>query len=220
MDVGAYNALLGKSYGEIAAESRSQHKSQGFGIASSRGQSTEFFLTTAGDPPANDLLDGVDMDWSRIGAPDINAGVDSLIAGYDTNYPSRSLPALERLTARVQSLPMGYWRNYKLHQFQQLENECSGLYAEAYGTRPYLVRGEDAYVTVYVINRGTEPITITHLMVGTHDTTINMLMPSNQPLIFNTFVPVATDAPLTQPYWLEKEKTEGRFEVTRQTGYR
>lgn len=29
-DVGGFNALLGKSYGEIAAESRSQHKSQGF----------------------------------------------------------------------------------------------------------------------------------------------------------------------------------------------
>src|SRR5829696_2464939 len=30
IDVGGYNPLLGKSYGEIAAASRSQHKSQGF----------------------------------------------------------------------------------------------------------------------------------------------------------------------------------------------
>jgi LmbE family N-acetylglucosaminyl deacetylase len=32
-DVGEYNANLGRSYSEIAAESRSQHKSQGFGTA-------------------------------------------------------------------------------------------------------------------------------------------------------------------------------------------
>src|SRR5690606_35967365 len=30
IDVGGFNTLLGKSYGEISAESRSQHKSQGF----------------------------------------------------------------------------------------------------------------------------------------------------------------------------------------------
>ena len=32
IDVGAFNPILGKSYGEVAAESRSQHKSQGFGV--------------------------------------------------------------------------------------------------------------------------------------------------------------------------------------------
>ena len=33
LDVGGYNPLLGASYGEIAADSRSMHKSQGFGVA-------------------------------------------------------------------------------------------------------------------------------------------------------------------------------------------
>src|SRR5678809_328222 len=37
LDVGGYNPLLGKSYGEIAAESRSQHKSQGFGVQAGSG---------------------------------------------------------------------------------------------------------------------------------------------------------------------------------------
>ena len=37
LDVGGYNPLLGRSYGEIAAQSRSQHKSQGFGVAAERG---------------------------------------------------------------------------------------------------------------------------------------------------------------------------------------
>src|ERR1700688_3092376 len=37
IEVGGFNPLLGKSYGEIAADSRSQHKSQGFGVPHSRG---------------------------------------------------------------------------------------------------------------------------------------------------------------------------------------
>lgn len=37
INVGEYNPTLGKSYAEIAAESRSQHKSQGFGTLQRRG---------------------------------------------------------------------------------------------------------------------------------------------------------------------------------------
>src|SRR5438093_4214873 len=36
LDIGTYNPLLGRAYTEIAAESRSQHKSQGFGAAERR----------------------------------------------------------------------------------------------------------------------------------------------------------------------------------------
>src|SRR6478672_1492244 len=50
-DVGGYNPVLGKSYGEIAADSRSQHKSQGFGVAKSRGEALEYFRTTGGSDP-------------------------------------------------------------------------------------------------------------------------------------------------------------------------
>jgi len=37
VDIGQYNTLLGESYGELSARSRSQHKSQGFGSAASNG---------------------------------------------------------------------------------------------------------------------------------------------------------------------------------------
>ena len=43
IDVGGFNGVLGKGYGEIAAESRSQHKSQGFGVPASRGVAYEIF---------------------------------------------------------------------------------------------------------------------------------------------------------------------------------
>jgi LmbE family N-acetylglucosaminyl deacetylase len=66
VDVGGYNPLLGKSYGEIAAESRSQHKSQGFGVPATRGASIEYFKNTGGTAPVNDLMDGVDLSWKRV----------------------------------------------------------------------------------------------------------------------------------------------------------
>ncbi|MBC7758122.1 MAG: PIG-L family deacetylase, partial [Phormidesmis sp. FL-bin-119] len=43
LNIGVFNPLLGKSYGEIAAESRTNHKSQGFGSAIQRGEALEYF---------------------------------------------------------------------------------------------------------------------------------------------------------------------------------
>lgn len=216
MDVGSYNAILGKSYGEIAAESRSQHKSQGFGVASTRGTSYEYFSTTVGDAPKHDLLDGVATDWSRVGAADLNTAIDSLIQTYDPKNPALSLPALERLLNRVMTLPQSAWRTYKLDQIYTLESACSGLWMEAYVTRPYLVKGETAQVTVSLINRTSEPIKVRHILVGGHDTAISLTLPVNTPVSYTFPYTVDERSPLTQPYWLREEKTEGRFSVQSQ----
>ena len=59
MEVGGYNAVRGESFGEIAARSRSQHRSQGFGAVGTRGTAEEQFVHLAGGPAASDLIDGV-----------------------------------------------------------------------------------------------------------------------------------------------------------------
>ena len=48
MNIGEYNPNLGLSYGEMAAESRSMHKSQGFGSARRRGEIVEYLRHTDG----------------------------------------------------------------------------------------------------------------------------------------------------------------------------
>src|SRR5258705_3192582 len=60
-DVGGYNPLLGKSYGEIAAISRSNHKSQGFGASASGAEALEYFRPPGGTAPKEDLLDADDL---------------------------------------------------------------------------------------------------------------------------------------------------------------
>src|SRR5687768_2528683 len=92
VDVGGYNPLLGKSYGEIAAESRSQHKSQGFGVPASRGESFESFKATGGTEPVNDLMDDVDLSWKRVrGGEIIEKKINDLIALFDLLHPEKSV---------------------------------------------------------------------------------------------------------------------------------
>ena len=66
LEVGGYNAVLGKSYGEIGAEARTMHKSQGEGRPRRRGSIYEFFELTGGEPAKNDIMDGVNIGWSKI----------------------------------------------------------------------------------------------------------------------------------------------------------
>ena len=79
-----YNPLLGKSYGEIAGESRSQHKSQGFGASAQRGESYEYFSLTAGEPIKDNLFDGVDyyMATSKRQLINIEQQIDKIINDY------------------------------------------------------------------------------------------------------------------------------------------
>ncbi|MBL0171971.1 MAG: PIG-L family deacetylase [Gemmatimonadaceae bacterium] len=74
MNVGEYDALLGRSYYEIAAESRSQHKSQGFGVLQRKGVIMDAITREAARTgPANakdetSLFDGVDTTWAPLRA--------------------------------------------------------------------------------------------------------------------------------------------------------
>src|SRR5687767_1619381 len=80
IDVGVYNSILGKGYGELAAESRSQHKSQGFGVPAQRGESFEYFTIIKGVKPSKDLMDGIDLSSNRFAkTTDQSAAYSSLV---------------------------------------------------------------------------------------------------------------------------------------------
>lgn len=117
-NVGEYDPLLGRSYAEIAAVSRSQHRSQAFGTLQPLGTRLDYLQREASRVPAPDdpnaersLFDGIDTTWARLRAevtgPGAQAALDSLPAAFaaarmsvDPFRPERSIPAL----ARVQSL--------------------------------------------------------------------------------------------------------------------
>jgi LmbE family N-acetylglucosaminyl deacetylase len=114
LDVGNYNPLLGKGYGELAAESRSQHKSQGFGVPAQRGSSFEYFVLTGGDAVKDSLMDGVDITWSRVGAAGIGQKIDHIIGSYSFIDPSSAVKPLVALFKDIQALPELYWKKKKL----------------------------------------------------------------------------------------------------------
>jgi len=72
-NVGEYSPLLGRSYAEIAAESRSQHKSQAFGTLQQKGAQPDYVTREAMrvQAPADakqerGLFDGIDTTWAGV----------------------------------------------------------------------------------------------------------------------------------------------------------
>ncbi|MEJ0033797.1 MAG: hypothetical protein WDO15_27205 [Bacteroidota bacterium] len=101
LNVGAFNSLLGKSYSEIAADSRTQHKSQGFGSQGRRGDALEFFEFVKGDSAKVDILDGVNTTWSRVkGGAKIQPMVEKAIAQFSDEKPYEVIPALLQIRRR------------------------------------------------------------------------------------------------------------------------
>src|ERR1700743_3639862 len=87
IDVGAFNPILGKSYGEIAAESRTNPKSQGAALTPARGQSMEYFNLVAGDAVHGAPMENIVTTWSRVeGGEKISGMIDQLLQDFSLSH--------------------------------------------------------------------------------------------------------------------------------------
>lgn len=228
VDVGMYNPLLGKSYGEIAALSRSQHRSQGFGVPAQRGTSLEYFKTIKGDAAKYDLMDGINTTWDRnlFGGELISRPVkedniqnfisDSIIKTFNPEYPENSVPQLVRLYYRIITANNNYLEVQKLKEITNLIEWCSGIFLEATVPNQLNTIGDSIKLNIIINNR--TGAAVTNAFVSAFGSNISFPLAEkninkNQAIV--TVLPASTAA--TQPYWLERQKETGRFVVTDQS---
>ncbi|KAA2242493.1 PIG-L family deacetylase [Chitinophaga agrisoli] len=212
IDVGAFNVLLGRGYGEIAAESRSQHKSQGFGVAASRGSSLEYFTTIAGDAPKQSLMDGVNTSWERVpGGKAIGDLVNKALAAYNLEDPSASIPALLTIRKAINALPDGYWKTQKAKEVDQLVLACAGLWVEAYSASPVVVPGQPMQANLQIINNSHVPVRLQNIRVLDKDSTVNQPLEYDQLMSFPQALTVPANESLSQPYWLAAQHPVGMY---------
>ena len=214
IDVGGYNPLLGKSYGEIGGEARSMHKSQGEGRPRRHGEFIEYFKTTGGDAPTGDLMDGIDISWKRIaGGEAIQAKINTIISKYNFENPSLSVPLLVDLYKAIKALPESNWRNKKLEEVQAIIEACSELFTEATTSQQLVAQGDALKVSLFLNNRSSSNIILQHLSVEGWDSTVNIPLGINHNVPINHTITVANNQKISQPYWLEYPLDGGSFDV-------
>lgn len=214
VDIGVFNPLLGKGYSEIAADSRSMHKSQGFGAGKNRGAQLEYFKTMLGAAPATGLFDDINTGWNRIeGSERLEILIDKAISDYNPADPAGSVKALLNIRDALQQLPDGYWKTQKLKETEQLICLCSGLWFEAYSTQAVLASGNTLEWKVQVINRGAIPVEFKSVNVQQFDTMLNKTLPENILFTLQRKQLLDVSTPVSQPYWLQQPHGLGMFTI-------
>jgi len=217
MDIGGFNPLLGKGYGEIASESRSQHKSQGFGVAKQRGQATEYFTLTGGARVKDSLMDGVNTTWKRVtGGNDIETKINAIISHYNFEHPENSVDSLVALHKALAAMPAGYWVNRKMEEVSNIIAACSGLFVEATTNKPFAVTGDVLPINFFINKRNNNAVSLNNIQLDQFDTTISQPLATNINVTITKQLTVAQDKPLSQPYWLVNPSQKGYFEVSNQ----
>ncbi len=215
LDVGGFNPLLGVSYGEMAAQSRSMHKSQGFGVAPSRGVELEYFRVLGGDPAARSIFDGLDLTWARVpGGKKLGEHVARIRAAFSPTAPSRSIPELVALRGEMQALADHPWKAEKLAEVDEVIAGCAGLYAEAAVADHVAVPGGDVALTVTAINRSPAALPLREVRLpGGERVAVDKALADDKPLkVERTFkLPAETD--YTEPYWLAAPPEKGHWTV-------
>ncbi|HEX2100320.1 MAG TPA: NEW3 domain-containing protein, partial [Candidatus Synoicihabitans sp.] len=216
VDVGGFDPLLGESYGEIAARSRTMHKSQGFGSVGSRGVALEHFAPLAGEPATEDLMDGVDTTWARIpGGAGITPAVTAVLAQFDPQQPSASVPALLTIHRQLAQIAESPVIAEKRAQLDRIIAGCLGLYVESRIAQAEAVPGDALPLRLTALRRSDFPVTWrTARIVGTSERTDpNAALEFNRAATAELRHALSPEARPTHPYWLSREGTVGMFAV-------
>jgi len=209
IDIGRYNPLLGKSYGELAALSRSQHKSQGFGSAGTNGVLLESFEHTAGERATDDLFDGIDLSWNRLpNTETIQREIGKLLADFDPQRPQASVAQLARIWHGVQKIDNAYWKARKSEEIDELLLACAGIKIESLTAKPAHLLGKPLPCRTEIILRNPG---VTAKVLRVDGQRADKPLPHHEVQHFEgNIVPDR----ITQPYWLERPQLGlGRFDV-------
>lgn len=212
MDVGAYLPQLGQSVGERAGESRSQHRSQGFGSARQRGEEPEYLKPLAGEPATTDIMDGVSTGWKRVkGSETVEKLVQQAIAEYQTDKPEASLPLLLNIRKELKKLGSSYWRDLKLRETEYLITQCAGFFGEALLPTATVILGDSLKLKVEMLVRNPYPVKLGRVFVATEPLTVDKILETNKTNSMVWAAPTPGHLVHTQPFWLRNPKSKGMF---------
>ncbi len=143
LNLGEYNSLLGKSYTEISALSRTMHKSQGFGSSGIRNNTLNYFTLLKGDSVNTDIFEGIDLSWDRVeGGNEIHSLIQKVIEDYDEENPSASLDNLFLIHEKISQLKDEYWKAVKLKEITEIIKSCAGIWIEAISDNEFVSIGD------------------------------------------------------------------------------
>ncbi|MEZ4803470.1 MAG: PIG-L family deacetylase [Gelidibacter sp.] len=219
IDTGVYFPSSGLSNPEIAALSRSSHKSQGFGSTGSRGEQLEYLELIKGDLPSDksNIFDGIDTSWNRVkGGKAIGVLLKKVQVSYDFKNSSASIPQLVEAYKLIQNLENQHWKSIKSEDIKNVIAACAGLYLEAAADSYQATFNSKVNLKIEAINRSQYPITLKSIAINDIFTEKNLALQNNRDIELKEILTIGNQKPTT-PYWLTDKGSLGMYKVNDQT---
>ncbi|MGH8024181.1 MAG: PIG-L family deacetylase, partial [Limisphaerales bacterium] len=217
---GGSDPLSGQAYTEIAARSRSMHKTQGFGnfarFGGGGGPRYDTFELLAGDPATHDIMDGVNTTWSRFpGGAEIGSLADEVVANFNPRDPSASVTALLEIKKRLDALDSSdRVQSQKRQLLDRIIQECLGLTVRTTIPDAEIVPGEPLKLQMTAaIESDVVPIRWIGARCAGKQIAIGADLTAGAPVVRHCIEKLPADAPISQPYWLRQPHPRGMFRV-------
>ena len=213
IDIGSYNPLLGKSYAEIAAESRTMHKSQGFGTSKQRGSKLEYLQLIKGAPFQSSIFDGINVTWNRIEKTEkIKDLITEANNNFNPEHPEKIVPTLIQVYKLIKEIPDTIsWKKTKLTNLQSIIESCMGLFVEVTANDYSVAQGNSIGLKSTILNRSDLKLELIAIKIAGNDTSFNTILENNEPQQFEHTL-YTRNSNLSHPYWLNNDY-EGIFKV-------
>lgn len=232
VDVGTYLPEIGLSCNELASFSRTQHKSQGFGVSVARGSQKEYLKLMKGDSPkemgSTDFLAGIEQKWSRYQWPKGDELVAKLSEQWHHLNDEERLEALAELLSEAQAIQNEGQKAWFQAKVASIIQDLLGLEISLLANAEYAVQGEALKLQLGLINRSKIPVEILMDRKGEpfHSkypglqkadeenlTAKSEALPYNEEVEYTFTVPRLTES--SQPYWL-RDGYQNTFKVAQE----
>ena len=216
IDMGVYDPLTGKSNSEIAALSRSQHKSQGFGSSAALGSQIEYLKLVQGKPiSGNDPFEGINTRWTRVkgGAP-IEKIINQVIDEFDLKAPHKSVSKLLEAKELIDSIEDQHWRMIKLNEIRDIILNCLGVVVQANAPIPYGVKDESLTLNFVANNPSKTKVVLDKITLKEQTYQVNQEMKTN--VVLNKKINTTIKEPISSPYWLTQLGQKGMYDTYRE----
>lgn len=213
--VGGFDPLLGTTYSQIAADSRTMHKSQGFGATAQIGESQDYIELIDGEPFGEDPFEGVANRWESIkNGPQVEAAIAHAINEFNFLEPYRNVSRLVQikklLDAVISDRP---WVREKQFQIEQLILDALGMDMEFNVNKELAYPSEEIHTSLVVNNPTDSEVRVLSFAVLDKEVSIGQVIKNNK--VFRREFPLVLpdDYPISQPYWLEQPPENSLFTI-------
>ena len=217
IDVGVYNNKMGKSYNEIASESRSMHKSQAFGSLRRRGSEVELLVYSQGVEAKKDIMEGIETSWKRVRASEkLTQHIKNAQDSFQINRPYEIIDELTSAYKELNRLVDRDWRAIKKNEIKNLIKACSGLFFEALSGSEIASVGEEINISFDAINRSPYNIKLEKISILGEEFDVDDILENNKMFRLEKKIKIPINKEFSEKYWLVQKADFGTYKINDQ----